>query len=72
MDDCRCVSLGVCGSASWGAGTPRILMGTRLTMEKGFMSCTLTALRSNHSQMERWLSLCLAAPLIFGPSRMTH
>lgn len=53
------MSLGVCRSASWGAGTSRLLMGTCLTVEKVFMVFTLTALRSNHSQIERKM-----APLV--------
>lgn len=51
---------GVCRSASWGAGTSRLLMGTCLTVEKVFTAFTLTALRSSHSQIERKI-----APLVF-------
>lgn len=51
------MSLGVCRSASRGAGTARLLMGTCLTVEKVFTVFTLTALRSNHSQIERKMTL---------------
>lgn len=51
------MSLGVCRSASWGAGASRLLTGTCLTVEKVFTFFVLPALRSNHSQIERKMAL---------------